>query len=129
MSLLRVKTGNPDRDLVYTLLIDKRFSNISKLLSEGSRRQPQFDRITIVPGFIGSYPNFFFSVEQSELGEFTDKIRAATTETGLEQLYGQFGIRRSTPEIWQQLDWFNQQHKKYRGLQAGLLDMSRYKNL
>jgi hypothetical protein len=129
MSLLRVKTGNPDRDLVYTLLIDKRFSNISKLLSEGSRRQPQFDRITIVPGFIGSYPNFFFSVGQSELGEFTDKIRAATTETGLEQLYGQFGIRRSTPEIWQQLDWFNQQHKKYRGLQAGLLDMSRYKNL
>jgi hypothetical protein len=129
MSLLRVRTGDPEGDLVYTLLIDKAYSNISKMLSEGSRRLPENDRITVVPGFVGSYPNFFFSVEKNRLGEFVNRIRSARTETDLEPLYSQFGIRRTNPEIWQHSDWFNAQHKKYRGLQAGLLDMSRYENL
>ncbi len=99
------------------------------MLSKGSRRLPENDRITIYPGFIGSYPNFYFSVEKDRLGEFVNRIRTARTETDLEQLYSQFGIRRTNPEIWQHADWFNEQHKKYRGLQAGLLDLSRYENL
>ena len=129
MSLLRVKTGDPEGDLVYTLLIDKAYSNISKMLSEGSRRLPENDRITISPGFIGSYPNFFFSVEEKQLAEFVNMIRNARTEIDLDQIYSKFGIRRTNPEIWQQADWFNGQHKKYRGMEAGLLDMSRYDNL
>ena len=127
--LLRVKTDAPEGDLVYTLLIDKAYSNISTMLGQNFRRLPENDRITIYPGFIGSYPNFYFSVGTEQLGEFVDMIRNARTETDLEQLYGKFGIRRTNPEIWQQADWFNQQHKKYRGLNAGLLDMSRYENL
>ncbi|MDD1611608.1 MAG: fatty acid cis/trans isomerase [Methylococcaceae bacterium] len=129
MSLLRVKTGNPEGDLVYTLLIDKAYSNISKMLREGSSRLPENDKVTIVPGFVGSYPNFFFSVEKNRLGEFVNGIQSARTETDLEAFYSQFGIRRTNPEIWQHSDWFNEQQKKYRGLQAGLLDMSRYENL
>ena len=127
--LLRVKTGVPEDDLVYTLLIDKAFSNVSTILWENSRREPQNDRITIYPGFIGSYPNFYFSVEKESLGEFVDMIRFARTEIDIENLYAKFGIRRTNPEIWQNADWFNEQHKKYRGLNAGLLDLSRYDNL
>jgi hypothetical protein len=129
LSLLRVKTDDPGGDLVYTLLIDKAYSNISKMVSMGSRRLPKNDRITIVRGFVGSYPNFFFSVAKNRLGEFVNKIRIARTKTDLESFYGEFGIRRTNPEIWQHSDWFNEQHKIYRGLQAGLLDMSRYENL
>ncbi len=129
MSLLRVKTGDPEGDLVYTLLIDKAYSNISKMLSEGSRRLPENDRITIFPGFIGSYPNFFFSVEEKQLAEVVNMIRNARTEIDIDHIYSKFGVRRTNPEIWQQADWFNEQHKVYRGLEAGLLDMSRYDNL
>jgi hypothetical protein len=127
--LLRVKTGAPDGDLVYTLLIDKAFSNISTMLAENFRRMPENDTITVYPGFIGSYPNFYFSVEKEQLGEFVDMIRYAKTENDLEQLYSKFGVRRTNPEFWQNTDWFNEQHKKYRGLNAGLLDLSRYENL
>jgi hypothetical protein len=129
MSLLRVKTDDAQGDLVYTLLIDKAYSNISKMLSEGSRRLPENDRITIFPGFIGSYPNFFFNVEKNQLSEFVDMIRNARTEIDIDHIYSKFGVRRTNPEIWQQADWFNEQHKVYRGLEAGLLDMSRYDNL
>jgi hypothetical protein len=128
-TLLRVKTGDPGGDLVYTLLIDNAFSNISTMLGENSRRTPENDRITIIPGFIGSYPNFFFSVEEKQLAEFVDMIRNARTEIDTDRLYSKFGIRRTNPEIWRQADWFNEQHKVYRGLEAGLLDLSRYDNL
>ena len=127
--LLRVKTGDSKGDLVYTLLIDKAYSNISTMLGENSRREPENDRITIYPGFIGSYPNFYFSVEKEQLGEFVDMIRFAQTEIDIEHLYSKFGIRRTNPEIWQHADWFNEQQKIYRGVEAGLLDMSRYDNL
>ena len=99
------------------------------MLGTNFRREPENDTITIYPGFIGSYPDFYFSVEKEQLGEFVDSIRFARTEIDIDRLYSKFGIRRSNPEIWQNADWFNEQHKKYRGLNAGLLDLSRYDNL
>ena len=128
-SCLGMSGINSMPDLVYTLLIDKAFSNISTMLDENSLREPENDRITIYPGFIGSYPNFYFSVEKEKLGEFVDMIRFAQTETDIEHLYSKFGIRSTNPEIWRHADWFNEQQKIYRGVEAGLLDMSRYDNL
>jgi hypothetical protein len=127
--LLRVKTNAPEGDLVYTLLLNKAYTNISTMLADNARRMPENDTITVYSGFIGSYSNFFFSVEQKLLKDFVNKIRNAKSKADIEQLYSQFGIRRTNPNIWQQVDWFNEQHKKYRGLEAGLLDMSRYDNL
>jgi hypothetical protein len=129
MSLLRIKTGKPEGDLVYTLVLNKAYSNISNMLAEKAHRVPQNDSITIVSGFIGSYPNFFFTVEQNQLNEFVTMIKNAGTETDMDAVYNRFGIRRTNPEIWQHADWFNQQHRQYRGLEAGLFDMNRYKNL
>ena len=129
MSLLRVRTGEADGDLVYTLLIDRAYSNLSKMLSEGSRRLPEDDKLTVVPGFVGSYPNFSFVVDKDQLNEFIQGIRNAQAEPALERFYSKFGIRRTNPDIWQHIDWFNKEHQKYRGLEAGLLDMNRYENL
>lgn len=99
------------------------------MLAEESRRLPENDRLTIVPGIIGSYPNFFFSVEKNQLREFAKLIKNASVKSESEQLYSKFGVRRSNPEIWKQSDWFNLQNQKYNGMRAGLLDMSRYENL
>jgi len=129
MSLLRIKTNAAEGDLVYTLLIDKAYSNISKMLSEGSRRLPEDDRITIVPGFVGSYPNFSFVVDINQLNEFIQMIRNAQAKSDLDFLYSRFGMRRTNPDIWLHMDWFNQEHQKYRGLKAGLFDLNRYENL
>jgi hypothetical protein len=129
MSLLRVKINDPATDLVYTLLVDQAYTNLSMMLLEETHRVPENDKLTIVPGFLGSYPNFFFNVEQNQLEQFITLIENAKTDSDKNQLYEQFGVRRSNPNIWQQADWFNEQHRKYRGLEAGLLDMSRYKNL
>ena len=128
LSLVRVIMGAAEEDRVYSLITDKAYSNISKLL-EGSNRLPEQDSVTIVPGFIGSYPNFFFTVEKAHLMEFINTLGAARTEIEKDTLYSQFGLRRTHPKLWQHVDWFNQQYKEEKGLSAGLLDMSRYENL
>lgn len=128
MSLLRIETGNPKEDLVYTLLVDKAFSNITWLLGEESRRMPELDELTVVPGILGSYPNFFFQVKASQISEFVQAIKAAKDESAQEQFYAKYGIRRTNPAIWQYSDWFNRKNKKLKGLSAGLLDLSRYEN-
>ncbi len=129
ISLLRINTGDPNKDQVYTLLVNRAFSNLSKMISIASKRIPEQDTLTVTPGFIGSYPNFFFNVPKARLTEFVNALRNAKNEADTEVIYTNFGIRRSNNDIWQQSDWFNQQHLKSRGLQAGLLDMSRYENL
>ena len=128
MSLVRVRTKQENTDLVYTLLLNKSLKNVAVMIAENLRREPELDTLTVVPGFLGSYPNFFFNVEKEQLAEFIEAIRNARTSKDQEAFYSRFGIRRSNPEIWQYSDWFNAQHKKYRDVQAGLFDLNRYHN-
>ena len=88
-----------EEDRVYFLITDKAYSNISKL-SEGSNRLPEQDSVTIVPGFIGSYPNFFFTVEKAHLIEFINTLGVARTEIEKDEIYSRFGLRRTHPKLW-----------------------------
>ena len=129
VSFLRIKTGLPGGDYVYTLLLNKALANVAFMVAEESRRLPKEDTLTIVPGFIGSYPNFFFNVGREELDDFYHSIKNARTKVEKEAFYSKFGIRLTNREIWPYADWFNMQYKIYRGLEAGIFDMSRYNNL
>jgi hypothetical protein len=128
MSLIKVKFAAPQEDMVYSLLANRAYSNISNLLFHEDNRLFEKDTLTVVPGFVGSYPNFFFNVDEKQLGEFVQMVAKAKNQADFADLYQQFGVRRTNPEIWQLSDWFNQQHRQKRGLEAGWLDMSRYGN-
>ena len=99
------------------------------MTGEGLRREPKLDTLTVFPGFIGSYPNYFFHVEQDQLAAFIDAIKHARSSEDKEAFFRQYGIRRTNPKIWDYVDWFNAEHRKYRGLRAGLFDLNRYHNL
>lgn len=128
MSLVQVKMPNPKDDLVYTVLANRAYRNISWLLFHEDSRLYEKDSLTIVPGFVGSYPNFFFTVDEKRLGEFVQTVTKASSEADILPIYQQFGVRRTNPDIWRLSDWFNQQHRQQRGQEAGWLDMSRYGN-
>ena len=128
LTFLRVKMNNSN-DRVYSLIRNKDLSNVAYIFAESYRAVSEKDTLTVVPRFVGSYPNFFFSVAEQELGAFISALKNAQTEEAKTEFYAQFGIRRNTPEIWETLDWFNAEHKKMRGLEAGLFDMNRYQNL
>jgi hypothetical protein len=129
MSLLRVRTEQEDNDLVYTLILNKYLKNVAFMTGEDLRRERRLDTLTVIPGFLGSYPNFFFEVDKAQLPEFIAAIKQVRSKKDKEAFYKKFGIRRTNPKIWQSVDWFNAQHKKYRGVRAGLFDLNRYLNL
>ena len=43
----------------FTLLRDKAHSNVASLFNEKNNRLPEKDKLTIVNGYLGAYPNTF----------------------------------------------------------------------
>jgi hypothetical protein len=129
VSFLRVTTDNPEKDLVYTLIRNKKLLNVSFIFAEKLRREPDKDTLTVVPGFLGSYPNIFLSVQKQQLPDFIEQLKHTRTESEKDLFYGRYGIRRNNPRIWQYYDWFNQKYLNEQPETAGLFDMNRYENL
>jgi len=131
VSFIRIRGAENKPDLVYTLIRNKARSNIAFLTGEIllGTREKELDTLTVVPGFLGSYPNVFFNVPQAQLTEFINTLKHAQTPKTQDAFYKKFSIRRTNPDIWQHVDWFNAQHKKQRGIEAGLFDLNRYHNL
>jgi hypothetical protein len=129
VSFIRIKTKNPEKDYVYTLLVNRAYSNIAFMVADDYRREPWNDSLTVVPNFMGSYPNFFFSVPENQLEDFIFQLKTARSASEKDLFYQRYGIRRSNPKIWAYYDWFNQRYKKVQGRFAGQFDMNRYQNL
>jgi hypothetical protein len=53
---------------------------------------------------VGTYPNTFFKVEQTQLVEFVLRLNAIKTEQDYRQLKDQFSIRRTHPNFWEFAD-------------------------
>jgi hypothetical protein len=131
VALLRVSSSGAygKRHAVYTLIHDKAHSNVAFLFREESRREPELDTLDVVRGYLGSYPNFLFEVEEAQLEKFAEALMAVQDDAGMERLADRWGLRRTSPRYWQTFDWIHDDFRKRQPLEAGLLDMGRYKNL
>jgi len=128
-SFLRVKLGTQQDDIVFTLLVDKDLKNLSTLFVEDLRHDPEKDQLTIVSGFLGSYPNMFFEVDQETLSSFIVDLANSDNDERKEMFYNQYAIRRTNPDFWNYSDWMNEEHRKNSGVAYGLFDLNRYENL
>ena len=113
---------------IYSLVQNKALENVSFMLWEKARRLPGEDTLTIVPGFAGSYPNFFFDVDLAHLPDFVSRILNLGSEEQARQFFEAYGIRRTRPNFWQYADFFNRQHRLSQPVTAGLFDLGRYEN-
>ncbi|GAB6140060.1 fatty acid cis/trans isomerase [Methylosoma difficile] len=129
VSLLRIKNASADQDSVYTLIRNKKLLNVSYVFAEKLQRQPEQDTLTVVPGFMGSYPNQFFTVSTEQLGDFISQLKLSKNNPDAERFYSQFAIRRTNPDFWQHYDWLNKKYISLQTLNSGILDLSRYENL
>ena len=89
---------------------------------------PEEDTITVANGFVGSYPNAFVRVEQTELAEFVDQVLALKTQTDYAQLMNHFGVRRTSPEFWAHADIVYETSKRDNPIEAGIFDFNRLEN-
>lgn len=125
--LLVVKNAGADSD-IYSVINNSAHSNITHLFGEEKERLPAEDNITIAKGFIGTYPNSFFTVEANNLEGFVDAVLGLKTEEDYFELKSRYAIRRTSPEFWAFSDAVHDIYRSSNPIEAGLLDYNRLEN-
>ncbi len=130
LAYLRVRDSEagPEAAEVFSLAKNEALKNVSLIFLEEVRRLPEEDTLTVVPGFIGSFPNYFFDLDSREVPEFVERVLSIRNEADAEALAGRFGIRRTDPRIWEFSDFFNHRYRERHPVTAGWFDLNRYDN-
>lgn len=127
VAFVQVTSAN-DNDRVYTIIHNTAFLNNAQLFDEQKRRLPVEDYLTVVKGFIGSYPNVFFQLPEEHLGSFVAAIEAMKTEEDYARLLSAYGVRRTSPAFWALSDMLYEYYKQEVPVEAALFDLNRYEN-
>lgn len=131
VAFIRIRMNPPQQDLAYTLIRNKAYKNVTSFLAdehERDRSDIEQDTMTVVNWLEGSYPNFFFSVAQSEIQNFTKRCAAILNHNDYEKFVDQYGVRRTNPAFWELADWFQGRYTQDQPVKAGLFDLNRYEN-
>jgi Fatty acid cis/trans isomerase (CTI) len=126
LSILTVETDRGP--LAFTLVHNDAHTNVASMFHEMRRRLPDEDTLTVVPGFLGAYPNALFKVQQRDLDRFVDGVAGLKSEADFGALMDQFGVRRSDPNFWTHSDMIFTQVQALDYPNTGVLDYSRIEN-
>lgn len=127
VAFLLIPDADP-ADQVFTLIRNSAHYNIASPLNEGERRVPGEDTMTVVRGFVGTYPNALFRVPRAELNSFVSAVASLVGEPSYAELQVQHGVRRTDPRFWPTVDRLHEVYAEQRPIEAGLFDISRVEN-
>ncbi len=131
LTFMRIKVdGSVENDHVFSIIRNNAYLNVASLsgADDEDNRVRSEDTVDIVPGFVGSYPNFFIEVDQHDVAQFIEQYKAVDSFEKYHALVDQYGIRRTSPDFWKISDWFYKKHQHDNIVSAGLFDLNRYKN-
>ncbi len=120
--------GADQQEHVYTIVHNDGYSNNAQIFREAQRRIPQEDYLTVVKGFIGSYPNAFFQVQDKELDNFIRQIESMRSAEDYAALVSRYGVRRTDSKFWPVSDTLHTRYRQDYPREAGLFDLNRYEN-
>ncbi|MCB1789172.1 MAG: fatty acid cis/trans isomerase, partial [Gammaproteobacteria bacterium] len=127
-SLLRVYRGNGERE-VFTLIRNRRHTNVAFVLGESLRYESDKDTLTVVRGIATGYPNFIFNVRADDVPRFVRDLRDTSVryrQDYLDRIAGSWGVRRTSSQLWQIFHDINAWMREREPLEAGMLDLNRY---
>ena len=114
------------KDAFFTIVINRWHDNVTYLIGEENKLNPNKDSADFIPGLIGSYPNFYFDVKAEDLPDFFDLIaNYEETPTYFEKFF-RYGIPRNDPRFWETYDIFQKAMYEQNPIEAGLFDLNRY---
>ena len=114
------------QDYFISAVINRWHDNVNSMFGEKQFLDPAKDTIDFVEGSIGSYPNYFFVVEGSEIPDFFDMMANYDGSPDYYAKLLKYGINRSDPDFWQTYDWFQGWLDENHPLETGLYDLNRY---
>ena len=124
-----MRLNEPDGTTRYfSLLRNTGHSNVTHLMDEKKALLPDENTLTVVPGFIGAYPNALYVVPRAKLSEFTAAVEGLSSESDYRALVDRFGIRRTNPAFWTYSDALQDAYAQLSDGGAALLDYNRFEN-
>ena len=112
----------------FSLLRDTAHANVVHLVREGASLLPADNRLTVVPGLLGAYPNAIYSVTERDLPALAAAIGGLASEADYRALADRFAIRRTSPSFWAASDALHDAYRAAAPMEAGILDYSRLEN-
>ncbi len=109
----------------FTIARESAHSNVMYLLNEDARRVKEEDQLSVMPGFLGAYPNALFQLNPTELDAFVDEITRLSSDASYHALRGRFGVLRSSADFWTLSDRIQEDHHKAVPIAGGLFDYNR----
>ncbi len=112
----------------FTLLKNTGHSNVSHVFAEGQEILPRENTLTVVPGFVGAYPNAVYAVGRSDLAALRAAIGALRSEADYRALADRYALRRTRADFWAQSDALQDAYAAWAPVEGGLLDYNRLEN-
>jgi hypothetical protein len=112
----------------FTLLRNTGHLNVTHLADESKELAPDENTLTVVPGFIGAYPNALYVMSPAALPEFTAAVRGLSSEADYRALADRFAIRRTDRAFWTYSDALQEAHASPAPGEIGLFDYNRFEN-
>jgi hypothetical protein len=129
VTFIHVVTGDKDNDLAYTVIRNKALSNNSIMFSEERRRIVDDDTLTLVKGYVGSYPNAFCRVHIEQIEDVVEDFLKIKDQLSYYNFARKYAIRRTDPSFWTESDWHYEKFLKDEPVEAGLFDMYRFNRI
>ncbi len=127
ITFVRVKSAQEDK--FFTLIRNKEHYNVNYLFDEEDRRWVEKDTLSVFKGFVGSYPNLFFEIEESELANYIENITNLDgEEKSFEELFKKYGVSRFNENFWNKYDIIDEAFKKQSYIEYGIFDLNRYES-
>jgi hypothetical protein len=127
VAFLRLNNANGE-PRYFTLLRNTGHSNVTHMLDEKAELLPDENTLTVVPGFIGAYPNALYEMTQEQLSAFTAAVQSLTSESDYRKLADRFAIRRTNKQFWTYSDSLQDANAELNPIDGGLFDYNRFEN-
>lgn len=123
---IRIKNVPEKEDIVVSLVVNRWHDNVKFLFKEKSLLDPNKDKGVFLQGFVGSYPNYFFELDVSDLPDFFDVLDNYDGSKSYIQRLEKYGVNRAQKNFWEVYDWFQNTFYESDKKHAGLIDLNRY---
>jgi len=125
LAYVRIRRENV-RDIAFSMVINRWHDNVAFLINEDARLDPAKDSADFIYGLIGSYPNYFFDVQEKDLPDFIDFLAHFDESPKNMARLAKYGVNRADERLWETYDWFQKRFNEDEPVLGGLFDLNRY---